>query len=495
MSIFEDVNLYDPGNYSSGDTDYSDYGSKTGSGAAGTTLTTPGWTDTTDTTDTSKFDLNKLLENLFGSIKKGGAFAQDNPLQALLMTALLGKALTGGNRTTVGGYSGPGINMNLKATRKAIEQPEYKPYTGEAVMGRQYFEPVTYETKGAAEGGLMSLASGQYLRGKTDGMADEIPSSIDGEQPAKLSHGEFVIPADVVSHFGNGNSEAGADVLYDMMDKVRKARTGTTKQGREINPEKFFPGGIAKYSDGGAVAFADGGATNTETNLASWAGSYVTDYLSKAQALSKESYEAYTKPLVAGTSPIQKKAFTALENYQPSATFDAAAAKQYMNPYIEKALNPQLDELRRQSQISQQGLSSTFTKAGAFGGSRDAIARAENLRNLQTAQAGITGQAYQNAFDQARQQYNTARQQELQGINTQLTAGAQQYAQEQAGITANINEWNKQKMWPYQQLQFAQSMLAGLPISAVSTMPNRSALEAIGLTADQIAKLALLFKP
>jgi hypothetical protein len=72
-------------------------------------------------------------------------------------------------------------------------------------------------------------------------MADEKPAMIDGKQPAALSDGEFVIPADVVSHLGNGNSDAGAKVLEDMMARVRKARTGSTKQGKEINPEKFLP--------------------------------------------------------------------------------------------------------------------------------------------------------------------------------------------------------------------------------------------------------------
>lgn len=91
----------------------------------------------------------------------------------------------------------------------------------------------------AAAGGLMS---GRYLRGGTDGMADKISASIENKQPAKLSHGEFVIPADVVSHLGNGNSEAGAQRLYDMMEKVRRARTGTPKQGKQINPNKYIPG-------------------------------------------------------------------------------------------------------------------------------------------------------------------------------------------------------------------------------------------------------------
>jgi hypothetical protein len=97
------------------------------------------------------------------------------------------------------------------------------------------------QTIPAATGGLMNLAKGRYLNGATDGMADKIPANIEGSQPAALSHGEFVVPADVVSHLGNGNSEAGAQRLYDMMDRIRKARTGTTKQGKQINPDKFMP--------------------------------------------------------------------------------------------------------------------------------------------------------------------------------------------------------------------------------------------------------------
>ena len=93
-----------------------------------------------------------------------------------------------------------------------------------------------------AEGGLASLSGkGYYLGGSTDGMADLIPATIDGTQPAALSDGEFVIPADVVSHLGNGNSDAGAKQLYSMMDRVRTERTGTTKQGPEIDPTKMMP--------------------------------------------------------------------------------------------------------------------------------------------------------------------------------------------------------------------------------------------------------------
>ena len=92
-----------------------------------------------------------------------------------------------------------------------------------------------------ARGGIAELKKGKYLNGNTDGMADRVPATIDGKQPAALSDGEFVIPADVVSHLGNGNSDAGAKVLEQMMARVRKERTGNKEQGKEINARKMLP--------------------------------------------------------------------------------------------------------------------------------------------------------------------------------------------------------------------------------------------------------------
>jgi len=91
------------------------------------------------------------------------------------------------------------------------------------------------------QGGIIGFKEGRYLDGNTDGMADEKPAMIDGEEPALLSDGEFVIPADVVSHLGNGNSDAGAKVLEEMMARVRKARTGSEEQGAQIDPNDFLP--------------------------------------------------------------------------------------------------------------------------------------------------------------------------------------------------------------------------------------------------------------
>ena len=130
------------------------------------------------------------------------------------------------------------LNMGIFTPETAAQfyQSRYPGLTAEQVQEAlgQY---------GYAQGGLASVApqgQGYYLGGPTDGMADQIPATIDNRQPAALSDGEFVIPADVVSHLGNGNSNSGAQQLYGMMDKIRKARTGSTEQGKQINPQKFL---------------------------------------------------------------------------------------------------------------------------------------------------------------------------------------------------------------------------------------------------------------
>jgi hypothetical protein len=108
-------------------------------------------------------------------------------------------------------------------------------------------QPAAYQSryKTYAAGGIADLGhysdGGQMLKGPGDGMSDSIPASIANKQPARLANEEFVVPADVVSHLGNGSSDAGAKQLYKMMDRVRQARTGNKKQGRQINASKFMP--------------------------------------------------------------------------------------------------------------------------------------------------------------------------------------------------------------------------------------------------------------
>jgi len=137
--------------------------------------------------------------------------------------------------------------MSNLAAGKAGFNVQSSPTANEVVGGYDArIDPFTGAQMMAA-GGVASLpeyaAGGKLLRGPGDGMSDDIPAVIKGakEQRAALADGEFVIPADVVSHLGNGSTEAGAKQLYKMMDKIRYARTGNPKQGKQINPDKYMP--------------------------------------------------------------------------------------------------------------------------------------------------------------------------------------------------------------------------------------------------------------
>jgi len=364
---------------------------------------------------------------------------------------------------------------------------------------------------GMAMGGIASANQGYYLGGKTDGMADEIPASIDGTQEARLSDGEFVIPADVVSHLGNGNSDAGADQLQGMMSSIRKERTGNPEQGKQIDPNKFMPtmaqGGIARaYNYGGSVyknqtpktnfkvgdsvvnPDALGEVAGTESSLSNWAGDYVTDMLGQGKALGNQAYQGYEGPLSAGTSGLQDQAFTGIgglqapENmgaYTPQS-FTAEDATAGMNPYLMASLNPQLDEARRQSEIDRVANAGRMTQAGSFGGSRQALMDMENTRNLQSNLANITGQGYASAYDKAREQFNTEQGRGMEAQNAanqygfdvlgrQEAAGATQRGIASEGMAADYSQFKEERDYPYKQVQYMQSLLQGLPIEAQST--------------------------
>ena len=125
-------------------------------------------------------------------------------------------------------------NAGIMGVYGSSDNPQGPPISQDGYgLGRLNNMDVNQQNNGFARGG--------YLDGAGDGMSDSIPAKIDGKQPAALADGEFVIPADVVSHIGNGSTKAGAHRLYDMLAKIRKARTGNSAQGKQINPRKFMP--------------------------------------------------------------------------------------------------------------------------------------------------------------------------------------------------------------------------------------------------------------
>jgi hypothetical protein len=141
----------------------------------------------------------------------------------------------------------------IKAQQAAIDDKRERRRRLAEEVARRALGRVTVKS-----GGLMKLAGGgmSYMEaggttgptgaprdvvGTGDGMSDSVPADIEGVQEARLADGEFVIPADVVADIGNGSSDAGSKKLYDMMDRIRKARHGTTEQPPEIQAERLMP--------------------------------------------------------------------------------------------------------------------------------------------------------------------------------------------------------------------------------------------------------------
>ena len=443
---------------------------------------------------------------------------------------------------------------------------------------------VSHFGNGSSEAGLKLLQhklGATPIKGHGDGMSDSIPASIDGREKALVANEEAYVSPKMVERLGDGNMDAGSRKLRNMMEQIRKARTGSKDQGKQVNPEHFMPGGLAaayasggpikRFVDGNTVTGTNAGVTGTEQKLSNWAGPYVTDMLAKTQALVNTPYKAYTGPLTAGASGLQTSAFTAANNlttpssigtaaananalgdaasqysYTPtsfsnqffaptpyttaatpeyaqlapqnvastfqapevtnatnftnqynapspyqstnftSGTFGNTEAKAYMNPYLQQSLNPQLDEARRQSQITQAQNDARMTQAGAYGGGRQAIMNAETQRSLGSNLANITGQGYNTAYTNAMSQYNAD-----QGRNLQ----AQQYTENSKQFGANQNMTVSQLMAQYglsmqQAQEMARQANQNYGLTAATTagqqglqasMANQSA----GLTAGQ----------
>jgi len=254
-----------------------------------------------------------------------------------------------------------------------------------------------------------------------------------------------------------------------------------------------------------------GQQTGTESSLSNWVGPYVTDMLGRGQALSEQPYQTYTGPLTAGPSALQEQAWQGISGlqiptaqqttYTPGSYTDTGVAQKYMSPYIQTALDPQIAEARRQAEIANLQNKTAATRAGAYGGSRQALMESENQRNLLQNLANITGQGYQKAYDTGAQQFlaeqnlqkgatEANRAYGLQGLAAQQTAGAAQRDIEQQGTAADYAQFQEARDYPYKQVQYMQSLLQGLPLAAQSyTYAQPSTLSNILSSAGGIQQL------
>ena len=298
------------------------------------------------------------------------------------------------------------------------------------------------------------------------------------------------------------------------------------------------------YGDGGGGGGGQPAETTQTADLPDWAKPYAKDTLAKGAALtdiSKNPYQTYGGERIAGFQPMQQQAFETAANMQPSAQlglgtglagaaglgalgtnyeagrfsggqFGNRQAAQYMSPYIEQAMQPQLREAERASQIQGAQQQAQAVGAGAFGGSRDALMRAERERNLGMLQGDIRSKGYQTAYEQAANQYNQDMARRLQaqqlgeqsrqygaglgmqGLQTGLQAagtlgqlggqqfgqqmginqlqaqyGQQQQQQAQRPLDMAYQDFLNQQNYPYKQLGFMSDMIRGLPLGQKST--------------------------
>jgi Domain of unknown function (DUF4214) len=297
---------------------------------------------------------------------------------------------TGGNDM----FPQPGLHSNQYANPISTPVPgnvlsaptdtEVDPYTGQQRMA----------AGGIAQTTLGSYAAGgnpRLLKGPGDGMSDNIPATIGSKQPARLADGEFVVPADVVSHLGNGSTDAGAQKLHSMMDNVRKARTGKKAQGKQIKADKYMP----KFAEGGQVPDMQG-ITSALQNQNTVSNAFATN-LGRTADPSGGAY---------------------WNNQLNTGAVTPSQVNQYIGNSTE-AMTPKVDPIAAASQAAQganQGLQNQNTVSNAY---------ATNLGRT----ADPLGNSYWN------NQLNTGAQ-NAAGVNTMLANSPEAQANTAKGIAA-----------------------------------------------------------
>jgi len=278
------------------------------------------------------------------------------------------------------------------------------------------------------------------------------------------------------------------------------------------------------------------GTTSTQTNaIPAWMEGPLKNAFGQASALTdinQNPYQSYSGERIAQFTPLQQQAYASAENMQPSGgtyaglgaaseatqramgtnynpfqtgQFTSGAAQQYMSPYIEQSIAPQLREAQRSSEMQRNVDQARAVSQGAFGGSRQAIVEAERQRNLANQMGDIRDKGYQSAFDKAQQQFNTEQQLReqsrqygaglgLQGLQTalqgagqlgtlgnqqftqqkditglQAALGAQQQQQVQAGLDTQYQDFLNKQRYPYEQLSFLSGLARGLPSTSTQT--------------------------
>ena len=268
--------------------------------------------------------------------------------------------------------------------------------------------------------------------------------------------------------------------------------------------------GATRREVGGKIIYGGGGGGGTPekqtqiVDLPEWAKPYAKESLGKASALSASPYQAYGGERTAQFSPLQKQAFDAAAQQQVASQIgfgsglagltgttsfrDQGMAGGFMSPYMQNVVDQQMSSAQRQADIAATQRGAQAVRAGAFGGSRQAVENAEAARALASQKGEIQAKGLQSAFEQAQNQFNQEQAQRLNAAQALGSLGTQQFGQEmditgqqaqfggqqrqatQEILSNQYQDFLNQQRAPYDQLAFMTSMIRGTPMGQTTTM-------------------------
>jgi len=223
---------------------------------------------------------------------------------------------------------------------------------------------------------------------------------------------------------------------------------------------------------GGGSSSSPSSTTVSSTELPDWAKGYAKDTLANAANLTdinKNPYQTYNQPRIAGFAPMQEQAQQGAANMSAGPEAFGQGVNAYMSPYMQNVVDVQKQEAARQSGIMGTQQQAQAAQAGAFGGGRDAIMRAERERNLGQQMNQIQAQGSQAAYDSAANQFRQGITQDVAINQLQNQYGGQQQQLAQQGLSTNYQDFLNQQNYPYKQIGFMSDLVRGLPLGQQST--------------------------
>lgn len=288
----------------------------------------------------------------------------------------------------------------------------------------------------------------------------------------------------------------------------------------------LFEGLFLKLTDymgrSGFILYGGGGGGQTSTgvtytsNIPEYAQQPFMNLVGKSEAISNQPYQAFGGQRIEGFNPTQQAAFQRANTQQvapqigmgsglaagaaTSSFTQPGMANAYMSPFMQNVVDIQKREANRDAGIATTQRNAQAVKAGAFGGSRQAIMDAEAQRNLQTQLGDIQGKGLQAAFESGQGQFNAEMGRGIQGAQTLGQLGQQQFGQQmditqllgttgaqqqqlgQKQLDQQYADFQAQRDYPYQQLGFLSDILRGTSGSTrtmYSSAPQASGLQTL----------------